>query len=405
MLVNFEVSNYKSFKEKTMFSMEATSIKKFPENTFKFCDQRYVKSVAIYGYNESGKSNLFSAINKMRDIVLNSTREEPDYTYNISNFLLDDNYNNIPTEFSITFILDKIRYQYMFSVLHNKVKYERLTRKKERVVTLFDRHSNINSNINININSNYENVWRRYADLTGENTLLLSRMANLGEPLAKQIRQWFLDLTILYGDNSSRNLTTKYISENDENKNKVIRLLKLFNIQINDLNVENLEVDINELNKIINVDFFKKKSNFFAENFIEIKTLHYKYNNYKLSGNIAFDLLQESTGTRKVFDLAASIIETLEKGSTLFIDELDTKLHPLIIKGLFNIFNKGNNNRAQFIVISHLPNLLSWEVRHDQIWIARKNIYGESTIARVNEIDDIRADKNLMNYFIADTFI
>ena len=91
----------------------------------------------------------------------------------------------------------------------------------------------------------------------------------------------------------------------------------------------------------------------------------------------------ESDGTIKYFRLAYPIINALDNGKRLIIDELDGKLHPNLTYALVSLFNSHLTNRkhAQLIFTLHDTTILSgYLLRRDQIWFTEKNGKGESEL-------------------------
>ena len=83
MLLSFVTENFLSFKNKASLNFSAGSIKEYPENViesvFMTREIRVLKSIALYGANSSGKSNLLKAFDFMRSFVLNSSKESQSY--------------------------------------------------------------------------------------------------------------------------------------------------------------------------------------------------------------------------------------------------------------------------------------------------------------------------------------
>jgi AAA15 family ATPase/GTPase len=92
---------------------------------------------------------------------------------------------------------------------------------------------------------------------------------------------------------------------------------------------------------------------------------------------------EESEGTKKIFALSGPIIDTLLNGKVLFVDELDSRLHPKIIQYIIELFNskEHNPNNAQLIFVSHNTNILNRRnFRRDQVWFVEKDEYGSSKL-------------------------
>ena len=97
----------------------------------------------------------------------------------------------------------------------------------------------------------------------------------------------------------------------------------------------------------------------------------------------------DSTGTKKIVALAGYIVEALEKGKTLVVDELDSSLHFKLTRAIVSLFNNELNSKAQLIFTVHDITLLDCKklFRKDQIWFASK----EEGIAYLYSLADFTA--------------
>lgn len=87
------------------------------------------------------------------------------------------------------------------------------------------------------------------------------------------------------------------------------------------------------------------------------------------------NLFDESSGTKKLFGLMPFIADSLLSGATLVIDELDAKIHPVLLRHIIMMFNDMNINKkkAQLIFTSHDLSTMNSEVfRRDEIWFVAK---------------------------------
>ncbi len=116
-------------------------------------------------------------------------------------------------------------------------------------------------------------------------------------------------------------------------------------------------------------------------------------------GNLEINLNEESRGINKLFEIAIPIVNVLRNGYVLIYDELETSIHPIIVKSLIELFNNKslNKHNAQLIFTTHDINLLDLNLlRRDQIWFAEKNDEIMSTdIYSLVELKNIRGDENI----------
>jgi AAA15 family ATPase/GTPase len=179
-------------------------------------------------------------------------------------------------------------------------------------------------------------------------------------------------------------------------KARILDLLKAADLGIQDINLKKLEIDKlpkelpKELRDKIILEVNEEKAEFISD----VITTHKKYDSNKSPVDVVnFSLdVDESSGTRKFFALAGPILDVIENGYTLVIDELDSKLHANLIEKIVSLFNSValNNKNAQLIFNSHDTHLLGTGLmRRDQIWFTEKNILGE---AKLYSLADFKSD-------------
>ena len=125
------------------------------------------------------------------------------------------------------------------------------------------------------------------------------------------------------------------------------------------------------------------------------------YTTHVVSGYKAeLELHEESRGTRKIFGMLPFIVRSLSEGRVLVIDELDAKLHPLLLKYIIKLFSNMNINthNAQLVFTSHdLSTMNSSVFRRDEIWFVAKGNCQDSSLyslVEFKEFEDKRKKKN-----------
>jgi len=391
MLINFRVENFKSFKNYTEFSMLATKLKNLKlSNTFNINTISLLTSAVIYGANASGKSSVLNSIETMISIIKNSIDIDKSKHYKALPFLLNKDTENKPSIFEIEFIIGEIIYRYGFEInIDSTILKEWLDRKKlkkrSRFVSLFKRNQ---EKISINLNfKEGNNIFPK----TRKNALFLTVVAQFNGKISAEILNWINKIKILSNIKSEMFEHYSFAKLDDKKfKEKIISLVKGADIGVHDIIKE----------KDSNFDQIKK------EGMSSIKTKHIQYTNDQSFHKIkTFDLGLESEGTKKLFALAAPILDSLENGEILIIDELDNSLHTLLAKAIIALFNSAekNKNHAQLIFTTHDTNLLDQKIfRRDQIWFTQKNILGESDLYSLVEYgkgkarDDLSLEKNYL---------
>jgi AAA15 family ATPase/GTPase len=409
MLLEFQVENYLSFKENAILSMIAGSSRELSDSIIIKDKYRILPSAAIYGANASGKSNFLNAIGFMKKFVFDSARESRiGDEIDVKGFKLSSDCDGKPSLFEITFIVQDVYYnnrqkdivfRYGFEVTRTRVHSEwlfgRFTAQESR---LFVRQKD-----EIKIGEKFKEGRQVYKAVgkIRETSLFLSLIASIkGEnaPFTDSIIHWFEKLQDLskVGDHNFYAFTADLMS-NEEMKKKIVQAFCLADICIEDLTIEEKIVDLTKVPLIVRKDLEQKgvdPKNLYR---IAIKSVHQKYNTKKAGIGIeTFDFdKEESDGSKKFFALIGPVLDALQHGLVLVIDEIDARLHPLICDELISLFNskKSNKNNAQLIFAIHNPLIMNRKkLRRDQIYFTEKDKYGESELYSLLDYKKVRND-------------
>jgi hypothetical protein len=141
---------------------------------------------------------------------------------------------------------------------------------------------------------------------------------------------------------------------------------------------------------------------------VTIKTYHSKYGaKQEIVAPVEFDLgLDESKGTQKFVALTGPFLFTLKHGSTLFVDELEARLHPHLTKALVGLFNSSANAKnAQLIFATHDEGLLDPNrIRRDQVWFVEKDDFGASRLYSLAEFKGVRKEAKFAKEYLLGQF-
>jgi AAA15 family ATPase/GTPase len=351
----------------------------------------------IYGANASGKSKFMEALLFMRSFAISSSREsQKGDEIEVHPFKLNDETENEPSEFEVIFTYNNVMYRYGFEANKEVVVSEWLYyRPKTKEVELFFRDY---QNFDIHSRNFNKGAIGVKEGLVRDNALLLSLAAQLNDATSIQVIEWFKKLKIISGlrEEGYKGYTMSK-TKDPLHKQKMLELLKAADLGIQDIKLEMLDIDAlpKDMSKEMRDRLIRESKEENAEIFSDIITTHKKYNNDKqFVENINFSMDDdESSGTQKFFALTGPVLDVLENGYTLVVDELDSKLHPNLICKLVSLFNSKelNPNNAQLIFNTHDTNLLSSGLfRRDQIWFTEKNKFGE---ARIYSLADFKTDE------------
>lgn len=422
MIIQLSVKNYRSFKDNSILSLVATNYDKDTrEEDNIFLDEKYklrlLKSAVVYGANAGGKSKFIEALIFMRQFILSSSKDsQKGEPIAVEPFRLNSETIKLGSEFEIIFTLNSERYRYGFEVNNEKIIAEWLYYKpKTKEIELFYR--------------DYQDITTKIAKanllikegLIRDNALFLSVLAQFNDKTAESILEWFKKITAISGLQEEGYLhDTMQMTKDKVQKERILAFLKNADIGIDDFKlkkhiyqdeddkIEKLDGEFTNMVEVVNT-YVKRvlKEKGVEERFSDVITFHKQFDeNGKYKSDIQFSLKEdESSGTRKFFALIGLILKTIDKGSVLFVDELDSKLHPNLVCKIVSFFNskKLNPNNAQLIFNTHDTNLLSSGLfRRDQIWFTQKDKFGAT---KLYSLADFKTDEVRKNEAFEDNYI
>ncbi len=394
MLINFKVKNFRSIKDEVVLDLQATSDKTMADcSVFDNGIIPLLKSIVIYGSNASGKSNIFKAFAAFRAMTLESLiRSNMPAALPSECFKLSNETKNKPSFFEITFCVENKIYIYGFEINKQQVVSEWLEQKKGKIV-LFKR---INQEIKSNKNY-FKEATAVLKKQTTEKALFLSVLASNNGEIAKKIIKFIQKIEFISGTNrgSTLNFSFGKFLNNPQIAEQMKQLIIQADFGIVDIQASEKMILANQIKNI--PDKFKellfKKDSKIAER--NLKFFHKKHDDNQ-EKNVALDFFaEESEGTQQMFALSAPIIDTLNNGKILFIDEIDSSLHPILCQYLVALFNskEKNKNNAQLIFTTHDTTLLNEEfLRRDQINFTDK---GKKGMTELFSLADISERKNV----------
>lgn len=394
MILNLEFKNYRSFKGSCSFTTEPTSSKAKANN---LCEvetkaegsKKALKISLIFGANASGKTNLIKFLYGFRRWVLNMDNRVGEDIVLYQPFRFDRETANVPIEFSLEFIAQKIRYKYEVSFTKTQIESESLisypngkqTQLYERTLLPDDKESDtIKLGASLAAYKPF-NVFK--------NQLLLSKflkdtpcepITNAAKYLADMvISNGFHEDTILGEDKEM----LRWLYSHPDNKKMLVEFLAFADTGVADFQLE------------------KRSGN------VEVTSLHGLYKDGEDIGKTDLPFREESFGTRALFIIGCHILQALQSGSPFFIDEMDSGLHSYVTQLIVDIFRNEriNKKNAQLIFTTHDVNLLDQNtIRKDQVWFTEKDEYGVSEIFTLSDFDDVREDTLFAKWYLNNKF-
>ena len=388
MLLQFYFSNYRSFEGEGILDMRASGSNELSSHIRNSLNEKVLPVTAIYGANASGKSSVFEAFQFMTWCVLESLSFSDDnkknsYKLKVDSFKFSDSRDK-PSEFEINYIDKKgkkeLYYNYGFKIDNSGILEEYLAfntktgvKRNEDYTYIFKRERNQKLYLDSSIEKFRENLEISLKD----KTLLVSLGAKLNIDDFIRVRTWFINAEVINFSNSLygiflENTLPDNIIESEKVRKNLVSFINSFDDSIIDIEVEKISaIDEND------------KDNY------RVFTIH---KSDKGTSTARISMNEESSGTKKMFSLYQTLLDVLEKGTVFFADELDIKLHPLLMRNILLTFTdkEKNPNNAQLIFTTHNTIYMDMNLlRRDEIWFVEK----DNGVSKLYSLDDITNEK------------
>lgn len=395
MLLQFRFKNFRSFANEAVLDLTATNIK---ENISSLIEKNGVKVLplaAIFGANASGKSNLFLAFKSMSDDVGGKYQSKRNPF--ITPYIFDKKIHEEPTEYEVCINIENKEYRYGF--VRNQVKvfeewlfcrnFSKNTKSKEKLI--YYREGN---NVTLGqINKTEAKELAFLGSMVTDGQLIMTALGQREKSIYTVVYSMFkFDLiSIDFSDEMDENIFgdcfVEFTCENPE-------LLKEAETLLNTIDPSIIGIEV------------KKEKDDKLNDIFKCYSVHLDSEGEKMY----LPMESESGGTKKILAIALSIIFALKAGMIVLVDELDSKMHPLVLRYILQMFNNPEINvgKGQLIFSSHnLVCLDSSDLRRDEIWFVEKENQ-KSTLFSLYDFkttnESIRSDLSFGKHYLAGRF-
>ncbi|MBK3520036.1 AAA family ATPase [Carboxylicivirga marina] len=402
MILEVRLSNFYSIKDELELDLTAGSIKTkkakaLSSNIFSINEIDVLKSVAIYGANASGKSNIIKAIRFCCLMILNSHNHNENVSFNYKPYKFGG--QTTPSNFFISFISEGIEYEYSFSILKNEILEEKLFYfPKGRRAKVFTRNEKLGFDKKA-VYSFGQGVITKPMDValnTSKKTLFLSRASQMDREIPKALFNYFNKSFMLgYVNMSNEQVIGLFKSY----KKEILQALRIADSDIVDITYQT------EKAKAYKVDF-KVEANQPPSASADLEDVeHLKFLTFhRYSPKVPFDMeTEESEGTKKLFNILLTVLDVIRNNKSMLIDEIETHLHYRIVHFIIDLFHK--SDRSQLIFTTHNTKLLDMDLfRRDQICFVNKNGKGTSSLASLYDYKDYRENMDAEKGYLQGRF-
>lgn len=373
MVLEIRISNMFSFRDEVTLDLQAAKIQTkkarvLEGNLFSVDGEQMLKSVALFGANASGKSNVIKAIRACVNMVRSSHNYNVDTRFAISPFKFED-YANKPSSFYIRFLLNGVEYEYSFSFMHDEIITETLYYYPNGRKSLVFRRDESRGTEKKDIYE-FKTVIKRpfdVADNTSKKTLYISRASQMDREIAQKIFLFFCnDIVLDYQVANIDSLDNLF----KERKEQMLEVLRTADSDIIDFKIQNNA----------------------------ITTFH------RTNPSVAFDFeTEESEGTKTLFRMMVRMIGIIHEGKMLLVDEIDNSLHTQLVEFVIGMFN--HSNHAQLIYTIHNTHLLNTDFqRRDQVYFVNKREDGSSDLYSLFDFKDFRDTLDMEKAYLQGRF-
>lgn len=365
MIIELRIKNCFSFEDQIVFSMKADMRnKKFASNVHRENNFNILKTAGIYGPNNAGKTCLVKCFNAIKKILLNKK----------TNLMPNLFSKNSVCELGITFLAEGREFSYD---LHYDAQKEEF---------LYEKFSEIQKD---QYGNEKEILWlekdtvnQRYSCIDQDVLLMIPLMSSNNllcyvidaskfehlEKMKKIIVEFAQKIDILNMNNIPMKKTIELMKNKGDLQKKVVEFIKNADLYMDNfeyVDMDQIKIDDRTENEKPDEEVLNMR-----EKLMEQIRLVSTYKGVKVPS-----LIFDSTGTKKIAALASYIIEGLENGRILIVDELDSSIHFKITRAIVAMFNNELNTNAQMIFTVHDINLMDCKrmFRKEQIWFVHKD--------------------------------
>lgn len=390
MILKIEFENFFSIRDQVRIDFRAANIntalaRELGHNVMDWNGVPVLKSVGLFGPNASGKSNILKAIDFCCRMILNSHLYNEGTVFNFEPFKFDG-WQNKTSKFMIDFVCEGIEYEYSFELTKTKVISESLYhyplgRRAKVFLRAADGKYSFGSGA---INKPSDVVLN-----TSDKNLFLSRASLMNREIAQKLYRYFLNQFLLGLVNVNEILV---LDSFNTYKKVILKALEICDTDITDIEARKEQVPApiaipgqGDLSfKLIDV--------------LKFKTIH------RNQTNVMFDLdLEESNGTRKLFQILIRLLDVVKNRKGIMMDEFDMGLHTRLADFILDLIHASEG--SQLLFSSHNTNLIDVKrLRRDQIVFVNKSEDGATEVYSLYDFKDFRENMDAEKGYIQGRF-
>jgi len=390
MILKIEFENFFSIKNRVRIDFRAANIntalaRELGHNVMEWRGVPVLKSVGLFGPNASGKSNILKAVSFCCRMILESHLHNEGVTFNFEPFKFDG-WQDKPSKFLIDFVCEDVEYEYAFELTKQRILKESLYHYPlGRRAKVFVRETDGKYSFGTGVMAKPSDVVIN----TGEKNLFLSRASSMNREIAQRLYRYFLGQFLL----GLVNVNDMLVLDSFNSYKKVI----LKALEICDTDITDIEARKEQTPAPVAIPGQQDLS-YKLVDVLRFKTFH------KDRKDTAFDMdLEESSGTRKLFQILIRLLDVVRNKKGIMMDEFDTGLHTRLADFILDLIHASEG--SQLLFTSHNTNLIDVKrLRRDQIVFVNKSEDGATEVYSLYDFKDFRENMDAEKGYIQGRF-
>ena len=391
MILKIELENFFSIKDRIRIDFRAANIntvlaRNLSYNVMEWNGVPVLKTIGLFGPNASGKSNILKAIAFCCQLILGSHLYNEGMTFNFEPFKFDG-FENKPSQFLIDFVCENVEYEYSFELTREKIVRESLYHYPVgRRAKVFVREADGKYSFGSGIVAKPMDV----ALNTSNKNLFLSRASSMNRDVAQKLYRYFLNQFLL----GLVNVNDLIVLDSFKMYKKVI----LKALEICDTDITDIEVRKEQVPAPVLPMAGQTELSFKLVDVLRFKTVH------RNQSDVMFDLdMEESNGTRKLFQILIRLLDVVKNKKSIMMDEFDMGLHTRLADFILDLIHASPN--SQLLFTSHNTNLIDVKrLRRDQIVFVNKSEQGATCVYSLYDFKDFRENMDAEKGYIQGRF-
>ncbi len=391
MILKIEFENFFSIRDRVRIDFRAANInsaaaRELPHNIMWWGHTPVLKTVGLFGPNASGKSNIMKAIGFCCRMILDSHLYNEATALRFEPFKFDG-WTRKPSRFLIDFVTDGVEYEYAFELTKERILRESLFHYPlGRRAKVFERTQGDNYTFGQGTIAKPTDV----ALNTGPRNLFLSRASSMNRSLAQKLYRYFMT-QLLPGPASINEMST--LTDFMAYKKVVLRALEICDTDITDI-----EARKEQAPAVVALPGQESVGGYNLVDVLRFKTIH------RNRTDVMFDLdMEESSGTRKLFQTLLSLLDVVRNRKAILMDEFDLGLHTRLADFILDLIHASEG--SQLLFSSHNTNLIDVKrLRRDQIVFVNKSDEGATETYSLYDFKDFRENMDAEKGYIQGRF-